>query len=107
MITTQKASYGNLIYTVEKIWNPFCLIHSEWIWLLINEVHKSKGISYEKIKRVIKEYQQSELYNEIVYHFNGNEHLQLLYKWFGEKWGVNPIVEFDEEESKVTVSLGD
>ncbi|MBD0383306.1 hypothetical protein [Paenibacillus sedimenti] len=57
----------------------------------------------------VKEYRQSELYSEIVRSFNGNEHLQRLYIWFGEKWGVKVKASghFGEDEWLAKLSIED
>jgi hypothetical protein len=105
MIRTTFLPAGNLKYILEDIWRPFCLRHSEWIWLLIEEVRKTKDLTYQQIKKDVKKYRNSELYNEVVSSFNGHEHIQLLFEWFSNKWELKGVVNFDEVKSRVTFSL--
>ncbi|MGG1615624.1 hypothetical protein [Paenibacillus sp. NRS-1781] len=110
LITTSRYSKGTLLYKLENVWEPFCLHHSEWIWMMI-ELIRSDPDSYSRvsntqIKKIVYEYKRSELYNDSFDYCNENmgEYVQRICDWFSERLGMRINSTFNDW--KVIMCLG-
>lgn len=109
LIMTSKYYNGALLYTIEDVWRPICLHHSEWVWKIIELIRcapdPSSRISNMQIKKAVDEYKRSALCKEInciLDGENGSDSVKRLSEWFGKRFGVRIISTFDSW--KVTLS---
>ncbi|MEK4140079.1 hypothetical protein [Paenibacillus sp. FSL L8-0333] len=110
LIITTRYYNGTLLYTIEDVWRPICLHHSEWIWKIIELIRSdpdpSSRISNKQIKKTVDEYKRSALCKEISCKLDGdnaNDNVKRLSEWFGKRFGVRIISTFDSW--KVSLSI--